>query len=102
MTLQVHTALNVETLLTSAGVGRRLLQFKPKQVFFSQGSAADAILYLQTGRDRLAVVSHTVTKRLSRLPVWVTFSGMKPLPVSPAFASLPPPLSRPAPPSRQT
>jgi CRP-like cAMP-binding protein len=31
---------------------------KPKQVFFSQGSSANAIFYLRTGRAKLTVVSH--------------------------------------------
>jgi CRP/FNR family cyclic AMP-dependent transcriptional regulator len=30
---------------------------KPKQAFFSQGSSADSIFYLQTGRAKLTVVS---------------------------------------------
>jgi CRP-like cAMP-binding protein len=31
---------------------------QPKQVFFSQGSSADSIFYLRTGRAKLTVVSH--------------------------------------------
>jgi CRP-like cAMP-binding protein len=31
---------------------------KPKEAFFSQGSLADSIFYLQTGRAKLTVVSH--------------------------------------------
>jgi len=44
--------------LATAGVGRRIVQLKPKQAFFSQGNAADSIFYLQTGRAKLTVVSH--------------------------------------------
>jgi CRP-like cAMP-binding protein len=44
--------------LEQAGAGRRIVKLKPKQVFFSQGSAADSIFYLQTGSARLTVVSH--------------------------------------------
>jgi CRP-like cAMP-binding protein len=43
--------------LATAGVGRRIVQLKPKQAFFSQGSSADSIFYLQTGRAKLTVVS---------------------------------------------
>ena len=43
--------------LATAGVGRRIVQLKPKQAFFSQGGLADAIFYLQTGRAKLTVVS---------------------------------------------
>jgi CRP-like cAMP-binding protein len=44
--------------LATAGVGRRIVRLKPRQVFFAQGSSADAIFYLQTGRAKLTVVSH--------------------------------------------
>jgi CRP-like cAMP-binding protein len=30
----------------------------PREAFFSQGSLADSIFYLQTGRTKLTVVSH--------------------------------------------
>ena len=48
---------DLAAFLEDAGVGRRVVQLKPKQVFFSQGSAADAIFYLRTGRAKLTVVS---------------------------------------------
>jgi CRP-like cAMP-binding protein len=43
--------------LATAGVGRTIVRVKPKQFFFSQGSAADTVFYLQTGRAKLTVVS---------------------------------------------
>lgn len=43
--------------LASAGVGRRVIQIKPKSTFFTQGSLADSIFYLQKGRAKLTVVS---------------------------------------------
>jgi CRP-like cAMP-binding protein len=48
---------NLADFLATAGVGRRIIQLKPKEVFFSQGSRADSIFYLQTGRAKLTVVS---------------------------------------------
>jgi CRP-like cAMP-binding protein len=48
---------DLAAFLATAGVGRRIVQLKPKQVFFSQGSSADSIFYLQTGRAKLTVVS---------------------------------------------
>ena len=48
---------NAADFLTKAGLGRRIVQFKPKEVFFSQGSQADSIFYLQKGRAKLTVVS---------------------------------------------
>jgi CRP-like cAMP-binding protein len=44
--------------LATAGVGRRIVHLMPKQAFFSQGSLADSIFYLQTGRAKLTVFSH--------------------------------------------
>jgi CRP-like cAMP-binding protein len=49
---------DLAAFLATAGVGRRIVQLKPGQAFFSQGSAADSIFYLQTGRAKLTVVSH--------------------------------------------
>jgi CRP-like cAMP-binding protein len=48
---------DIAAFLATAGVGRRIVQLKPKQAFFSQGSSADSIFYLQTGRAKLTVVS---------------------------------------------
>src|ERR1039458_7569091 len=48
---------DLATILEQAGVGRTLVHLRPKQVFFSQGSSADSIFYLQAGRARLTVVS---------------------------------------------
>jgi CRP/FNR family cyclic AMP-dependent transcriptional regulator len=43
--------------LTKAGLGRKIVQLKAKEAFFSQGNSADSIFYLQTGRAKLTVVS---------------------------------------------
>jgi CRP-like cAMP-binding protein len=48
---------DLATFLEEAGVGRKVVHMKPKQIFFSQGSSADSIFYLQTGRAKLTVVS---------------------------------------------
>jgi CRP/FNR family transcriptional regulator, cyclic AMP receptor protein len=48
---------DLATFLEQAGVGRTLVHLKPKQVFFSQGTSADSIFYLRTGRAKLTVVS---------------------------------------------
>ncbi len=44
--------------LANAGLGRALVSLKPKQIIYSQGSHADSIFYLQSGRAKLTVVSH--------------------------------------------
>jgi len=43
--------------LASAGLGRRIVQLKARQAFFSQGSETDSIFYLQKGRAKLTVFS---------------------------------------------
>ncbi|HUY82772.1 MAG TPA: Crp/Fnr family transcriptional regulator [Acidobacteriaceae bacterium] len=48
---------DVDTFLASAGLGRRVVQLKKDEVFFSQGDAADSVFYLQKGRAKLTVVS---------------------------------------------
>lgn len=48
---------DAETFLANAGLGRKIVQLRPEQVFFAQGYAADSIFYLQQGRAKLTVVS---------------------------------------------
>jgi CRP/FNR family cyclic AMP-dependent transcriptional regulator len=36
-------AFDVQDFLTSAGLGRRIIQLAPKQVFFARGDPADAM-----------------------------------------------------------
>jgi len=48
---------DLATFLEEAGVGRKVVHMQPKQAFFLQGSPADSIFYLRTGRARLTVVS---------------------------------------------
>jgi len=43
--------------LASAGLGRRIVQLAPKEVFFSQGDPADSVFFLQKGRAKVTVVS---------------------------------------------
>src|SRR5579863_8221333 len=43
--------------LANAGLGRVIVELKPKQTFFSQGDTADSVFYLQRGRARVTVVS---------------------------------------------
>ena len=50
-------AFDAAAFLASAGLGRRIVQLKPKQDFFVQGSPADSIFFLQHGSAKLSVVS---------------------------------------------
>ena len=44
-------------ILSHPGLGRQIVNFAPKETFFSQGDKADCIFYLQEGRAQLVVVS---------------------------------------------
>ena len=48
---------DVAAFLASAGLGRRMIQFAPKEAFFSQGDHSDSVFYLQKGRAKVTVVS---------------------------------------------
>ena len=48
---------DTRAFLAHAGLGRRIIDVKPKQTFFSQGDPADSVFYLQKGQARLTVVS---------------------------------------------
>jgi CRP/FNR family transcriptional regulator, cyclic AMP receptor protein len=52
-------AFNVQTFLDSAGVARRVAEFKKKETIFSQGDPAKNVLYIQKGGVRLSVVNET-------------------------------------------
>ena len=51
------SAFDAEAYLASTGPGRRIVKLQGKQIFFSQGEAADSVFYLQSGRAKLTVVS---------------------------------------------
>jgi CRP/FNR family transcriptional regulator, cyclic AMP receptor protein len=48
---------NVQVFLDTAGVARKVIEFKKPEVFYSQGEAAKSIMYLQSGRIKLSVVN---------------------------------------------
>jgi CRP-like cAMP-binding protein len=47
-----------EDYLATAGAGRKIVRIKARQPFYSQGSGAGSVFYLQSGRARLTVVSN--------------------------------------------
>lgn len=51
-------AFSPAAYLAASGVGRRIVRCKPSDVFFPQGSVANSIFYLQSGRAKLTVVSN--------------------------------------------
>jgi CRP-like cAMP-binding protein len=52
-------AFDAQVFLDSAGVARKVTEFKKKQAVFSQGDPAKDVLYIQEGAVRLSVVNET-------------------------------------------
>ena len=52
-------AFNAQVFLDSAGVARKVVEFKKKETIFSQGDPSENVLYLQKGGVRLSVVNET-------------------------------------------
>jgi CRP/FNR family cyclic AMP-dependent transcriptional regulator len=50
---------DLNNFLATIGEGRTMVPFPKKQTIFTQGDAADAVFYLQTGKVRLTVLSKT-------------------------------------------
>jgi CRP-like cAMP-binding protein len=61
--------------LAQAGLGRRIVQLKPKEPFFSQGDAANCVFYLQSGRAKLTVISQEGKEATIRLLMAGDFVG---------------------------
>ena len=57
MTKENNTNFDSTSFLANAGLGRTIIELKPKQTFFCQGDPADSVYYLQKGRARVTVVS---------------------------------------------
>ena len=52
-----NDAFDAQAFLDSAGVARRIKQFKRGEIVYSQGEAAKSVMYLQEGGVQLSVVS---------------------------------------------
>jgi CRP/FNR family transcriptional regulator, cyclic AMP receptor protein len=50
-------AFDVRTFLDSAGVTRKVMEFRTGETIFSQGDAANTVMYLQAGGVKLSVIS---------------------------------------------
>jgi len=57
MTLKPRPTFTPQSFLAKIGEGRSVLASRKKQTIFSQGDAADAVFYIQTGKVKLTVVS---------------------------------------------
>ncbi len=85
MTLSASHVFDSTTFLASAGLGRRVVRLKPKELFFSQGDPADSIFYLQNGRAKVAVVSEIGKEATIALLAPHTFIGEEALAAMPGL-----------------
>jgi CRP/FNR family cyclic AMP-dependent transcriptional regulator len=54
-----RAAFNAQAFLDSAGVARKVVEFKKKETIFSQGDEGKHVLYLQKGGVKLSVINET-------------------------------------------
>jgi CRP-like cAMP-binding protein len=52
-----NAGFDASAFLAQAGLGRKIVELRPTETFFSQGDPADSVFYLQKGRAKLTVVS---------------------------------------------
>src|SRR5450432_1820858 len=53
------TAFDAQLFLDSVGASRRVEEFRKKQAIFSQGEAADSVMYIQKGSVKFTVVNES-------------------------------------------
>jgi len=54
-----QSAFDAQVFLDSVGTSRRVAVFRKKQAVFSQGDAADSVMYVQKGSVKLTVVNES-------------------------------------------
>ena len=52
-------AFNAQTFLDSAGIARRIVEYRRSETIFTQGDACESVLYIQKGGVKLSVLSKT-------------------------------------------
>jgi CRP/FNR family cyclic AMP-dependent transcriptional regulator len=58
--MQSHQqAFDAQTFLDSAGLSRKIVEFKRKQIVYTQGDPANNVLYIQEGSVKLCVINET-------------------------------------------
>jgi CRP/FNR family cyclic AMP-dependent transcriptional regulator len=58
MTVKKQREFDPHAFLATIGEGRRIVPFQKKQTIFTQGDAAEAVFYIQSGKVKLTVVSN--------------------------------------------
>jgi len=55
----IAPTFDAQAFLTSAGIARKVTEYRPLAVIFAQGDAGDSVMYIQKGAVRLSVLSHS-------------------------------------------
>jgi CRP/FNR family cyclic AMP-dependent transcriptional regulator len=59
MKSKLKSTFNLRVYLESAGVSRKVAEFRKKQSIFSQGDAADSVMYIQKGSVKFTVLNES-------------------------------------------
>ena len=59
MPTRVKRPLDARAFLESAGLGKRIVAYRRKEVVFSQGDPCEHVMYVQSGAIQLSVLSNT-------------------------------------------
>jgi CRP-like cAMP-binding protein len=54
----VAPAFDAQAFLDSAGIAKKIVQYRPLAVVFAQGDPCDSVMYIRNGAVRLSVLSH--------------------------------------------
>jgi CRP/FNR family transcriptional regulator, cyclic AMP receptor protein len=76
---------DIDAYLRTAGAGRRMLQLKRGEFFFSQGDPANCVFYLHKGRVKISVVSRAGKEATIRLVQPNDFFGEKAMEADPGM-----------------
>jgi len=85
MAMRGKTGFDVDGYLGNAGPGRRIVQLKGTQAFFSQGDPADCVFFLQKGRAKISIASASGKEATIRLVAAGDFFGEKAMAAEPGL-----------------
>ena len=85
MTTEGKSGFDVDAFLANAGPGRKIVQLRAAQAFFSQGDPADSVFYLQKGRVKISVASADGKEATIRLVLAGDFFGEKAMAAEPGL-----------------
>jgi CRP/FNR family cyclic AMP-dependent transcriptional regulator len=57
-TSPIGPAFDAQAFLNSAGITKKIVNYRPLAVVFAQGDPSDSVMYIQKGAVRLSVLSH--------------------------------------------